>query len=243
MHSDLWATIILMLYYLFGLLAIPTMFKVWTKIPTEVIRKTQHIVYSLSIFLLLEFFTTWYAAVVAAFILVIVAFPILLLIEGTSWYRRLFVDRTKSGGELRKQLLYVQLSFAALISIFWGVFGGTWNYIIATAVMVWGFGDAAAALVGIFFGQKKIEHPKVEGAKTYEGTGAMIVVAFGAIFLTLTLYGKLPWTLAFLLALVTAPVAGLVELFSRRGTDTLTVPLATVTVLFPLIILFFYLGW
>ena len=241
--NDLHAIVILLLYYLVGLVLIPTMLKAWSKLPNEVIRKIQHVGYSMSIFILLRLFSVWYMAIAGAFILVLLAFPALLFIEKTSIYKRLFVDRAERGGELRKQMLYVQVSFAILIFLFWGLLGTKWHYTVAVAVMAWGYGDAAAALVGKFFGKKSVVHRWVEGAKTREGTLAMIVTAFFAVFLTLLFYGGLSWYLCLLVALVAAPVCGVVELFSRRGTDTLTVPLAAAAVIFPLVFLFSHLGW
>ena len=242
-RHDLMAMAALMLYYLIGLVAVPTMLKAWSKIPTEVIRKIQHVGYSLSIFILLRLFSTWYMAVIGAFGLVVMAYPVLLLIEKTAMYRRLFVDRTERGGELRRQLIMVQLSFAILIFLFWGLLGAKWHYMVVVAVMAWGFGDAAAALVGKFFGKRRIVHAWVEGAKTREGTMAMTIVAFVAVFLTLLFSSGLSWYICLLIALVVSPVCGLVELISWRGTDTVTVPLATAALVFPLVVLFSYLGW
>ncbi|HZK18693.1 MAG TPA: hypothetical protein VFD15_05200, partial [Clostridia bacterium] len=76
--GDLWAAVILLVYYLVGLVAIPTILKVWSKLPDEVIRKMQHVGYSLSIFILLRLFSEWYTAVAAAFLLVLLAYPILI---------------------------------------------------------------------------------------------------------------------------------------------------------------------
>jgi dolichol kinase len=219
------------------------MLKAWSKLPSEVIRKMQHVAYSLSVFILLRLFSTWYMAVAAAFVLVLLAYPALYFLEKTSVYKRLFVDRTDRGGELRKQLLYVQLSFAILILLFWGILGAKWQYMVAVAVMAWGFGDAAAALVGKFLGKRTIIHAWVEGAKTHEGSMAMMLAAFVAVFLTLLFLSELSWYISLLVALVVAPISAVVELFSKRGTDTLTIPLATAAVAFPLVVLFAYLGW
>ena len=193
MPNDLLAAVILMAYYLVFLLLLPTLLKVWLKLPTELVRKIQHVAYSLSIFLLLELFSTWYLAIAAAFLLVLIAYPVLILVEKSSWYKRTFVDRAVRGGELRKQLIYVQLSFAVLIFIFWGLLGSSWYYIVAVAVMAWGFGDAAAALVGKAFGRRRVLNILMDGGKTYEGTGAMMLFAGLAAFLTLLFYAGQPW--------------------------------------------------
>lgn len=238
MINDLTGTLLLMGYYLVFLLLLPTGLKFGTAVPMEAVRKLQHILYSFSVFLLLELFSEWYMAVAASFILAILAFPVLLLVENTRWYRKTFVDRSKKGGELRKQLIYVQLSFSALIFIFWGILGPEWNYVVAAAVMAWGFGDAAAALVGKALGQNRVLHYLVDKGKTFEGTVAMILFSGLASFLTLFLYGGQSWQLSLLVSLVAAPVCGVIELFSREGTDTITVPFCTAVTMVILLILF-----
>jgi phytol kinase len=242
MLSDLVGAGILLAYYLVICVTLPTLLKIYTKTPTEVVRKTQHVAYSLSVFLLLNFFSTWYIAIGAAFLLVVLAYPVLLLLEKSSAYRKNFVDRTTTGGELRRQMLFVQLSFAILIFVFWGVLGTHWAYLVAVSIMAWGFGDAAAALVGKAWGRRRILSRLIDGAKTCEGTWAMIVVAGLALFLTLLFYGGLPWYTSLLVAIIVAPVSGIVELFSRRGLDTLTVPLSTAALTLPLVYLFSLLG-
>jgi phytol kinase len=243
MFTDLAGAGILMAYYLVFCFLLPTLVKAYTKVPTEYVRKTQHVAYSLSVFILLRLFSTWYWAVAAAFLLVLVGYPLLLMIEKFPFYQKLFVDRTSEGGELRKQLLYVQLTFAILIFFYWGILGTKWQYIVAVSVMAWGFGDAAAALVGKAFGRQRKLHFLIERAKTYEGTGAMIVAAGLALFFTLLLYAGKPWYVSLLIAVIVAPVCGVVELFSRRGTDTLTVPLSAAALILPLAYLFSLLGW
>jgi phytol kinase len=241
--SDLVGAGILLAYYVLVCGLLPVLLKVWTRTPAEWVRKIQHVAYSLSIFLLLKLFSTWYVAVAAAFLLVVVAYPLLLSLERRRYTTTLFVARPGSGGELRRQLVYVQLTFTLLILFFWGVLGADWRHIGAVAIMAWGFGDAAAALVGKAFGRRRVLHACIEGAKTYEGTGAMIVTAALALFLSLLFFAGYPWYVSLFIALLVAPVAGVVELFSRRGADTLTVPLSTAALILPLVHLFTFLGW
>ena len=244
MATDFFSGVVaLALYYLVFLLLLPTLLKVWAGLPNELVRKIQHVIYSLSVFLMLELFSAWYLAIGAAFLLALLGFPVLFYLEKTAWYKKTFVDRAAGGGELRKQLLYVQLAFAVLIFIFWGLFGARWHYVVAVAVMAWGFGDAAAALVGKAFGRRRVLHRFIEGAKTLEGTGAMIVFAGLAIFFTLLIYAGKTWYLSLLIAALVAPVCGIIELFSRKGTDTLTVPIAAAALIAPLMHLFTGLGW
>jgi dolichol kinase len=86
-------------------------------------------------------------------------------------------------------------------------------------------------------------HSLIESAKTCEGTTAMIVVATLACFLTLIFYAGQTWYVSLLIALIVGPVCGVVELFSRRGTDTLTVPLSAAALIMPLGYLLSLAGW
>jgi len=243
MLSDLLGAGILLLYYLVACFIIPTLLKGWFGVPNELARKFQHVAYALSVFILLEMFSSWYIAIAAAFLLVLIAYPVLMLLEKSSFYKKCLTDRTPQGGELRKQMLYVQLSFAILIFLFWGLHGTKWQYIIAVAVMAWGFGDAAAALVGKACGRHRIIHSLVEGAKTLEGTSAMIVFATLASFITLLFYVDLSWYLSLLISAIVGSACGVVELFSRRGLDTLTVPLTAAALTMPLVYVFSLTGW
>jgi len=203
-------------------------------------RKMLHLVITLSILPLLKLFSAWYIAVLAVFLLVLVIYPALKLVEKTTFYKGFAPERT--GGEFKNSLVIVQLSFALLITVFWGLLGIDYHYIAVVAVMAWGFGDAAAALVGKAIGRRRIRNRHIEGAKTVEGTLAMWVVAGLAIFSTLLIYAGQPWYISLSVAAFVAPVCAAAELFSSRGMDTLTVPLATAFSVLPLVSLFTFLG-
>lgn len=217
-------------------LSIKTCFKV----PLELFRKMLHIVITMSILPLLYLFSDWYMAIIAAFLLVLIMYPILALAERTSVFKRFAPERTS--GEFKRSLVIVQLSFAILIFVFWGILGIDWQYVAVVSVMAWGFGDAAAALVGKTFGRRRISHRRIEGAKTVEGTQAMFAVAWLAIFFSLLLYAGQPWFTCLAVATLVAPVCAVVELFSSRGMDTLTVPLSAAFAILPLMSLLSFLG-
>lgn len=208
--------------------------------PFEMVRKVVHLVQTLSIFPLVMLFSTWYASVLAAFMLVVVAYPALVLVENSSLYRRVAPEREP--GEIKRSLIIVQASMATLIFIFWGLLGIEWRYVAVVAVMAWGLGDAAAALVGKTFGRRQVEHRWVEGAKTMEGTQAMLVTAGATIFGMLLIYAGQPWYVSFATALLVAPVCAVVELFSHRGMDTVTVPISTGVAILWLISLLSFVG-
>lgn len=222
-HNDLIGFGLLLGYFVaMGLPMI--LLKAFDKVPFEVARKLYHLVIALSIFPMLKLFSSWYAAVLAALALVLLVYPLLAALENTSVFERIAVER--EGGEFKRSLIIIQLAIILLIVFSWGLLGADWKYIAAVAIMAWGFGDAAAALVGKAIGRKRIRHPRIEGAKTVEGTLAMLVVAGLAIFFTLLLYAGQTWQVSAAVALLVAPVGAAVELFSRRGMDTLTVPLS-----------------
>jgi len=214
--------------------------KLYFNVPFEVMRKMCHLVITLSIFPLVMLFSTWYMAVLAAFMLVFIAYPLLALVENSSLYKRIAVER--EGGEFKRSLIIVQVTIALIIFAFWGLLGTEWKYVAVVAVMAWGFGDAAAALVGKNFGRRRILHPRIEGTKTMEGTQAMFVTAGLAIFFTFLIYAGQPWHVSLAVALLVAPVSAIVELFSNRGMDTLTVPISTGLAVLSLMSLFSFLG-
>lgn len=214
--------------------------KAYFRTPFELTRKMYHLVITLSIFPLLKLFSTWYVAVIAAFMFLLMVYPLLMLVEKFPLYRRIAVER--DCGEFKRSFIVVQLSIVTLISIFWGLLGDAWQYVAVVAVMAWGFGDAAAALVGKAIGRRRILHPWIEGAKTFEGTLAMFVVAGLAIFFTLLIYAGQSWQVSLAVAVFVAPVSAIVELFSRRGMDTFTVPLSVAFQVLPLMSFFTFLG-
>lgn len=214
--------------------------KVHLDVSFEVMRKLYHLVITLSIIPLVTVFSTWTMAVLAALSLVLLAYPALVLVGHTPLYQRIAVEREQ--GEFRRSLVIVQASMALLIFVFWGLLGSEWKYVAVVAVMAWGFGDTAAALVGKHFGRRRIAHPRIEGRKTIEGTQAMFITAGLAVFLTLGIYAGQPWDVSLVVALLVAPVCALVELFSGGGMDTLTVPITAGLAILSLMSLFSYLG-
>lgn len=198
--------------------------KFFFNVPFEVVRKLYHMVITLTIFPLVMAFEHWYAAVLTVLLFALILYPLLVAIEKTTFYRRIAVER--KDGEFKRSLLIVQLSMALMLFLFWGLLGAEWKYVAVVAVLAWGLGDAAAALVGKKFGRRRIRHARIQGAKTVEGTQAMYVTAGLAIFFTFLFYVGQPWHISLAAALLVAPVCALVELFSNRGMDTITVPIS-----------------
>ena len=119
--------------------------------------------------------------------------------------------------------------FAALISVAWGVFGQP--HLAATAILMWGTGDAAAALVGIPYGKHKVRSRFTDGKKSWEGSFAMLVVSFLSGMILLLSVQKTALPQAFLMAFLGAVLGTATELFSPSEYDTVTVPAVIAAVL------------
>ena len=221
--------LILCLYFVVLALTILTVKSVF-RLQREYIRKMMHTICFLSIFVLTGVFRTWYLAAGAAALFAAIVYPVLALCERSSKYSTFFNQRCN--GEVKNSLLLVFLMMAAMISVFWGILGDGWKYIIVVAILAWGFGDAAAALVGKRFGTHQIQSGIVGGTKTWEGTIAMYIVAVAAIFISLSFYIEMPWYKCMAVALTVGMVSAFSELVSRNGNDTVSVPVSTAVLLF-----------
>lgn len=119
--------------------------------------------------------------------------------------------------------------FAAVTIVAWGLFDK--RRIACAAILMWGFGDAAAALIGIPFGRHKVIGRFTDGKKSCEGSLAMFAVSLiiGCLFLVLS--HTMPLGSAMLAATAGSLTGATVELFSRSEHDTVTVPVSILIVL------------
>ncbi len=223
------------LYYVVAVIVLIAA-KILFKPSQELFRKLLHLACFMSVFVLHYAIDAWYIAMSVALAFALLLYPILYFAERFPKLMQLLQERKP--GEIRSSLVLVFLMMALLIFVFWGWMGEEWKYISIVSVMAWGFGDGAAALIGKRFGRSVVRHRRVEGKKTLEGSIAMSVFAAAAIFVSLLFLTKTPWYFCLIAALCIAPICSAVELFSRNGTDTITVPLATAIPTFFLMKLF-----
>jgi len=93
--------------------------------------------------------------------------------------------------------------------------------IASTAIIVLGFADPAAAVIGRRFGQVKLIH-----GRSLEGTGTFVLVGTLVAFLWLHLAHDFAPALAVTWALGGTLPGALAELFSRRIDDNLSIPVS-----------------
>lgn len=200
----------------------------------EGMRKLLHIIAVLSVFVYLHAFKTYFIAAGAAAAFALLVYPILYVVE-RQFPKIMRKLSERKNGEFKSSLMILKLMFILLILIFWGGLGERGKPIIIGAVMAWGLGDAAAALVGKAYGKRRVKGRFVDNKKTHEGTTAMLVVSFAAVFVSLLCYTSFDWYFCLAIAAVTAPVCALVELISSGGMDTITVPLSASFLIYGLI--------
>ncbi|MBQ3459630.1 MAG: TSUP family transporter [Solobacterium sp.] len=200
--------------------------RMFTKLPGFIFRKLLHAVAFTCVTLMILAAGSWPAAALTAVLLAAVIYPLLATAEREPWYSRLFVE--KKPGEIKKSMVMLFLMFAALITLAWGGFDRP--DLAAEAILMWGTGDAVAALIGIPFGKHKVRSKLTDGKKSWEGTAAMFITAALSGILLL-LIRNIPLSRALPAVLAGAFCGSLTELISPSEYDTVTVPTVIVIVL------------
>lgn len=202
-------------------------------IPSEVFRKILHLILLGSLAVWVLEFSTWWLSALSAVAFALAVYPLLSLAERIKGYSALLTER--KGGEIKHSLLLVFTMYALVAAVCWGWLGD--KLLALASIYAWGFGDAAAALVGKRFGK---HHFKTQAIcrKSWEGTLAMFAVSFVTVFVLLQLRGGLNGAETLIVAALTAAVSAVVELYTPNGMDTISCPLAAMVVLLPLVTLF-----
>ena len=221
------------LAYALPSLAILVPIRFFTKIPSFVFRKLLHIfAFSFSCLMILTA-ESWQAVVLACGIAGLIIYPILKICEKETWYTKLLVQ--KSPGEAKRSMIMIFSIVAVIVAVTWGGFGR--QKLAAAAILMWGTGDAAAALIGIPFGRHKVRSGWTDGKKSWEGSAAMLAVSFLCGLVVLLLAQKTALLPACCAAGVAALSGTAAELFSPSEYDTVTVPVIVTAALLLLVAL------
>ncbi|MBE6657530.1 MAG: hypothetical protein E7604_03705 [Ruminococcaceae bacterium] len=200
-----------------------------TKVPDYIFRKLLHIVAFTSILPLALSTEIWWIAVGVEIFFLIIIIVALHVLEKFSFYRNLFVEKEQH--EVIKSFVALFSLITVLLAVFWGGFGVGHQYLAIAAIMAWGPGDAVAAIVGKKLGRHKLQGKWIEGVKSVEGSVGMAITSFICVLPILLLLSPMPWYISLLFALILAPIASLTELFTKKGWDTVTVPIVSALVL------------
>ena len=199
------------------------------RVPDYIFRKLLHVVAFTSILPLVFCTSDWRAAALTEILFLIVVILALYLAENLSFYSSLLVEKGKH--EVLTSFVLLFSLMTILLAVFWGFFGEGNKYIIVAAIMAWGPGDAAAAIVGRNWGRHKLTGKHIEGTKSVEGTVAMGITSFICTLATLLLLSGLEFGMCLALSCIIAPIAAVVELETKHGMDTITVPIVSALIL------------
>ena len=213
--------------YIIPALVILVPLRFLTKVPSFVFRKLLHMVAFTCVTIMILKAGSWQAAALTSVMIALIFYPVLRILEKEEWYSGLLVE--KAPGEIRKSLVLFFFMFAGLASVCWGVFGRA--DVCAMAILMWGTGDAAAALFGIPFGRHKVKLRPADGKKSWEGSAAMLAVSFGVGIALKLILGSASFGGAFVSSLAAALAGTATELFSPSEYDTITVPVVIAAVL------------
>lgn len=198
------------------------------RIPRVVFRKLLHIPAFCSAVIVIAVTDSWQAASLTLLLFAAIVYPILSLLEHWTGYDNLFVQ--KKPGEIKKSLLLLFVTDAILVAVCWGLLNQA--YIAAAAILMWGTGDAAAALIGNKFGKHHVHLKHADPKKTWEGSAGMFLTASIMGMITLSAMTDFSLPVILLSSAITAFLAAYTELISHNGNDTVNVPVAGVLALF-----------
>lgn len=212
----------ILLMYLIPCVMILIAIRLFTKLPSFIFRKLLHIVAFTAVTLMILAARSWQSATLTSIVIAVVVYPILAFFEQKKWYAHFFVQKTS--GEIKKSLLLLFCMFAVLIAVCWGIFDKP--EVAAMSIIMWGNGDAAAALIGTPFGRHKVKSSFADGKKSWEGSCAMLIVSFVSGFLIFIMANSISVMASVLISIICAVVGTAVELFTPSEYDTVTVPAA-----------------
>ena len=198
-------------------------------LPKELFRKLIHFVSFSSVIIMIYAANEWMAAAIIPIGVILINYPGLIISSKSKKFTSLLSERRP--GELKSSLVQLYGTMAGIIAVCWGLFGK--KELAIASILVWGFGDAAAALIGKRFGKHKVLRFKhVDHKKSWEGTAAMSFVAFAFGLASLILVGDIPFSYCLVAVIIAAPLAAITELVTKGGYDTVTVPLVSATVIY-----------
>lgn len=205
MNTNLLATIYSFIYIL-AIIAVAFVLYRFTKIGSEGVRKFIHILVSGWVLILVNCYDSLAWAVIGpvTFIFLNAAF----VYSGFSKYLGMG-NRKRDNG-----LIYYPFSILVLVIMMYN--GLADERIVISSVLMMGFGDGLAALIGSRFGRHGYSF--IGGKKSLEGTLTMFAVS---LTILLVVYPEGPWYVSLLVAVF----ATLLENITPLGFDNISVPL------------------
>jgi phytol kinase len=223
MTTQDWIGLAISYVYAGGLLVLAEVVRRWRGYPQDFTRKIVHIGAGMWVFGVLALFDNWYIG--------IIPFTSFIVINYFLW--RYKVLGAMDAADSTPGTVYFALSISILFALFWRTDSpNDLGYVAAAGTMAMTWGDSMASLLGRRFGRH--HYTVFGGTRSWEGSAAMLVAAFVAMFLTILLVpgsalsplsSPLSVGAAAAAALAGAGLATAAEAVSPHGSDNLSVPL------------------
>ena len=204
--------IVVSITFVFLIIGISSLLTKFNLLTNEGSRKFIHVgVSNWWIIAMIFFDNNIYAAIVPA---------LFVIINYISYKKQVFKAMERDGSKNDLGTVYFAISlFILAIITFKNV---EFSYIGALGILIMGYGDGFAAIIGGKYGKNKF---KILGnEKSVEGSLAMFLFSFIVSLVILSIFNPMN---AILLSLILALVSTILEAFSPYGFDNLTVPLGT----------------
>ena len=225
--------LLLIIGYFLICIIIALLLKHIIKMHTEVFRKILHLIALCASFIFVFFFEHWFLSVAVSLTFAVLVYLVLTLGERfIKNYSKIFAER-KRKHELKNSNITTFIMYAIVITICWGFFND--KMLVLACVFAWGVGDGLAAVIGKLFGKVHIKGRLIEGVKSVEGTVSMFFSAFLSVLLILLIRGGLSGIGYVHIAFTVALVVTFVELFTKKGMDTISCPISALLTMLPMV--------
>lgn len=154
--------------------------------------------------------------------------PFTFIILNYLSYRLNLLKAMERGGKGNLGTVYFPISLLILVALTFGVLDNP--FIGAVGILVMGYGDGLAAVIGKKFGKKKLAFDK-----SLEGSLTMFIASFIVVFAVAMFTQSV--LISLLLAMGVAAFATLIELVTPKGLDNLSVPLGSSLIFYILLLI------
>ncbi|WP_066502602.1 DUF92 domain-containing protein [Abyssisolibacter fermentans] len=157
---------------------------------------------------------------------------IFVILNYVSYKKQLIKSMERNGNKADLGTVYFPISLVILIALFWknGLLGSDYRYIGAIGILVMGYGDGFAAIVGKKFGN--IKYFIFGNEKSIEGSFTVFILSFIVSALILFNYKGID---IIHIAIIVAFLATIIEAITPWGLDNLTVPISSSLIVYYLL--------
>lgn len=160
----------------------------------------------------------WYAVIA----------PFTFIVLNYLSYRLNLLKAMERGGKGNLGTVYFPISLLILVILTFGILENP--FIGAVGILVMGYGDGLAAVIGKAYGKHQLAF-----GKSIEGSLTMFIASFIVVF-GISIFLQ-PIITALILALIVAACATVVELMTPKGLDNLSVPLSSSLIFYLLLLI------